>query len=333
MRFIPYYLKHRAPNTPQMGLNRYASGNTVRGVVLKVYLGDDLTNPALIGQPLVKHGVTCDVLVYESNSRTKLFNVPIATGSAGLNDYEVWIPHASTIDVNTALLLDQSITHVPGLTPTKVEDMDGDHVLIQFLGNDLNNPIITKQIPHPRTNRQPSVLDLTQFKYKRYLRGMSFGITNDGNVELDLSTPSDGTVLVGGLEAPNLLGGNLDLTMQAGIYPAASKVTIADAVFSDPKAALLGETFLTDYSSFLIDEATFLGKEATFLAGLTVFNTALLSAADPIVTAAATTFGPIIAAYTADVATFTTSQVTLSGKVTTSLAAGLPYLSSHLAID
>lgn len=230
--FLPSHLQHQSRGQPRRR-GRYAGGLTVRGVVIEVYEPDSLNlrNP-LIG----KGGIVCDVLVYETDAYTVMRQVPIAMQSAGLNDHEVWRPRKASVN-----LAGGALSVGKGPIPTKAEDMDGDHVLIQFVANDLQQPIIIAQLPHPKNTRKTSTADATKYKYRRYVRGSSFGVKDNGDIEVDLTAASDGSIGPSGAEISNPSAGNLVVIHKLG-----TTTDITAATLSDPQYVLLADDFLTD---------------------------------------------------------------------------------------
>lgn len=312
MIILPYHIAHKTQTQGTHGRTRFAHGHTMRGVVLKTYLPDKATVLTGGRSTTALYSVTCDVLVYEENMRTVLKHVPVMTGSGGMRDHDVWIPEDSSIDVSTGTIVVDATVQM-----SKVTDLNGDHVLIGFLNNDFTEPMIIGQVPHPRNNRAPMSTDVTQFKSKNYLRGMSFGITQDGNIECDLSSPtskpSEGGMDPSGNEIPNIMGGNFTMTMQPGAL-----LQLLDSTISNPEATVLGETYITD-------ESTLLNALGVFLAVFNTYALAIKPVADP--TNAAT---PTL---TAGVTALTAAINTRISAITSSLSAGIPYLSSHLKID
>lgn len=306
VKFLPYHLRHKRQGLPRHGVAREASGLTLRGVVLNVFEPGDprLTGVVSPEEQLAGPGVLCDVLIYDHPYRTILRGVPVMTQSSGLNDYTVWKPRAATIDLMTGVLsVSPELPATPstfpsGTPPSAAHNMDGDHVIVQFLANDMNQPIIVGQIPHPKTFRKPLFANPIKFKYQRYLRGSTFGMTDGGNVEINMSLASTGVVGAGGIEVPSpglypALAGNLTITMATGALPVSAKVRIVDAIVSAPEPVILGSTFLT-----------------ALTAALTEIQTAFIGLGLPTVNIAALIAG-----------------------ITASQAAGLPYLSSHLEVD
>lgn len=238
---LPSHLRPHAKGRPRVPPGRNAAGVIHRGVVLKVYTPDD---PQIaVGRfgfdPSANPGVTCDVQLIDRRSNTVLKNVPILTQSAGLNDYEEWHPQDTAQAIGQPLT--KTVTENPA-GPTRGEDMVGDWVVVAYLANDLNQPVIIGQLPHPKTNSRPSFTALTQYKWRRFLRGISIGVTAGGDVELDLSTASDGTLdPATGAYVPLPTAGNMTVTMQPGAL-----LKVLDSVASAPEALLRGDTFLAD---------------------------------------------------------------------------------------
>lgn len=333
VRFLPNHLRHKARGTPAKGRGRAANGLMLRGVVTATYLPDDpteVTRAAVRGfLPGSEKGILCDVLITDPAYRTLLRDVPIMVASGGLNDHEVWLPRESTIDITPGILnvsLEGQL-----IPPSQTHKMDGDHVVVAFLGNDLNQPIIVGQIPHPSTNRRPSFLDQANplfngpFKWRRFIQGIDFGVNRSGNIFVDMSNASTGLTDPIGTEipapGPDPLGGNLTITCFTGTLPVDTKVSIVDSVLTAPEPMILGDTWLTDTNTDLTQLNSHL---TTLSAALTEISVNFAGLGLPTVAV-----GAAIAGITALQAYIATRQ----GFITTAQAVGLPYLSSHLEAD
>ncbi len=133
------------PYTPRLGL--------YRGVVLQTYaplLNDGEDNP-----DNYRHiRVECDVLLIRSQIR--LPRVPVLQTSYGVNNAQPWVPKATTrtitgnrpLNFNVRSSRGQFVGAVPGW-----DDLDGDHVVVQYVEGDPDHPMITGAIPHEKTNR------------------------------------------------------------------------------------------------------------------------------------------------------------------------------------
>lgn len=252
--FVPAALSHKAKGRGRHGRARAANGIMLRGVVLQVYLPLD---PALARRrridQLASPTVTCDVRVYDPRFDTVLRDVPIMRKSAGLVDSDVWVPREATLDLSQGTLVQDGngplITTV--IPPSQPENMDGDHVVIAFLNNDLNQPIIIGQLDHARNINNPTILDVTKFKSRSRIRGWSIGMKTDGNIEIDGSQANTGVVLPGVpvQEVPTVpISGNMSIR-QAPL----TKVSIVDSVLSAPQPPIQGTSFLTDLKDALAE--------------------------------------------------------------------------------
>lgn len=318
-RFIPDHLRSRRKGETGAGLGRAAGGDLMRGVVIATVEPDSPAAVArLIDRPFIKdNGIKCDVLVYETDKRFILSDVPVATDSGGVADYVEWRPRATTLALTTGQPLNVAIP-IPGLPPTPTHEMDGDHVLVGFVDDDYNKPVIVGQIPHPRTFRAPSFTEQADptwpgpFKYRRFLKGMTFGVTEGGNVDLNLSAASTGELIPGPVPAEvptpgRLLSGNITITMFTGDLVTGTKLQVLDSVVSAPEAVMRGQTYLTDENAFL----------GSLSLALTEIQTAFTGLGLPTLN---------IAACIAQIAVF-------QGVIGTSLGVGFPYLSSHVEVD
>lgn len=102
----------------------------IRAVVLATHVTvDDLNRTSY---------VECDLLPYVGPGRI-LSRVPVAAGG-GIYQGTVWTPNPSS------------------RTPDDVTDpseLDGDHVMVSFLGGRASDPVITDRLPHPRATYRP----------------------------------------------------------------------------------------------------------------------------------------------------------------------------------
>lgn len=229
------------------GPARRAGGLQLAGVVLKAFRPDD--NPDREG--FVESRITgwlCQVLVYSSRGRAVIDNVPVAVHRLGLNGAALWEPKATTVDVTGGELVLEAEN---GKTPTPPHHMDGDHVLVSFLDDDLNQPLITACLPHPKSYRRPSSNN-DLYASEVWARGNHLFVSDDGDVEVDTTAASDGTQGVDGSLQSTPGKGNVTVKLKSSakvrieidgsntvIEANNGKVTIkADAVeINDPTAA------------------------------------------------------------------------------------------------
>lgn len=190
-----------------------ANGLILTGVVVAVYVQEDGPNPfetkdgegkamTLQEQPLA--AVYCDVLIYstaEAFNGTVIGPAMVAAGSAGMHEGRVWKPRAATVDTSGAAL------QIPGSDPRQ---MDGDHVLVQFIEDNLTKPIITGRIPHPLTGRGNQNVSRVGYRMRlkttdgspEYLkhRGSFFGVSDSGDFEIDTTNAHGGEYDAQGVE-------------------------------------------------------------------------------------------------------------------------------------
>jgi hypothetical protein len=168
----------------------------VRAVVVAVYFADGQEERAASMQQRdpkfygVKT-VAVDVLTFGGRFRAYLQKVPVAPRRHGLNDYDgLWIPRAASVDLSTGgpPILGQT----PGQTPSDPRDLDGDHVLVEFLDNDPTQPFIRDQLPHPRASytQLKAAGDARESKF----RGVVTRIDKDGNVVVDTTGANSGAI-------------------------------------------------------------------------------------------------------------------------------------------
>lgn len=125
-----------------------------RAIVLRTYYPD----AAGLRQGL---GVECDVLTYGPTARV-LPRVPVK-GGGGAYALEIWTPAPTTKNLRTGRPVSWTSTTTNDVIATvdSAADLDGDHVLVEFLGGRSDDPIITAPLPHPRASRRPKGSNLT----------------------------------------------------------------------------------------------------------------------------------------------------------------------------
>lgn len=126
----------------------------VRAVVLRTYYPDTKgTRQGL--------GVECDVLAYGASSRV-LYRVPVK-GGGGAYSLDVWTPGPTTKNLRTGAAVTWTTTTVADVLASvdNPADLDGDHVLVEFLGGRAEDPLITSPLPHPRASVRPKGANLT----------------------------------------------------------------------------------------------------------------------------------------------------------------------------
>lgn len=242
---LPAHLAHHGKGRAHHGNARRANGLLLRGVVLATHVP---------GADDKEAGVSCDVWIIDSRYRAKLQRVPVLMRSAGLNDHEVWKPRPAT----TALAGGQLNIADRTTAPTAAEDMDGDHVLVGFMADDLAQPVILGQLPHPRTKRRPTADDSEPALYRAHFRGHKLSVGEDGSLTLDMTQASDGTIASDGTEQANKPDATLVIKVGAQ-----QKVRIEQEGVT-AEGVVKGKTFLTDLAAFLTDLQTFLNALSTF---------------------------------------------------------------------
>jgi len=336
---LPSALAHLARGTSPNGSARAANGLMLQGVITKVYGVADPElatnrNPTQLFAP----AVMCDVFIYDPRHTTTLRQVPIMRESAGLVDNDVWIPRASTIDIKTGLLISDGGGALGPPVPVVSDprNMDGDHVIVGFMSNDLARPIILGQVDHP-SNVRNLPTDKTLYKKKRTLRGWTIGMTIDGNIDLNGIVATAGIVTPGipSVEVPAVpVAGNVNIATAAG-----AKVSIGLLLAPSPtqEPVILGRTMLTalqtqltqEQAMWLTEQSTWTTIAAAHTANGLAFTALAQGAASTAAGAAATA---ATAAAAAAGATAAAIGVTLSA-IATSLSAGRPYLATQLETD
>ena len=186
----------RAVNT-----ERKANGLLLRGVVAKTYVSDDTEHPlADYADDTVRgpKAVYCDVLVYPSIPGQRwfaLFHVLVSQPTGGIHRGRIWKPRASTQDLSKQPLEDQTSN------PAQV---DGDHVLVGFLNDNFDQPVILRGLPHPAVDtgheewadvgRRMRLLKADEDPDYVKHHGTFYGVDTNGNYLVDSTFANDGTL-------------------------------------------------------------------------------------------------------------------------------------------
>lgn len=186
------------PGTPA------AKGWLLKGVVMASYVTDSDNHPASGDNKNPPMAVYCDVAVYTNVPRQRWFfleKVLVSQNRGGLHDDNSWIPKATKTNIVTQIL-DNTISSNPG-------QLDGDHVLIGFLNDSFDEPIIIRGIPHPSRDVGNELystgkrLKLKQVdgnpEFSKY-QGVFRGVDTLGNHVVDSTFAHDGELLEAGLE-------------------------------------------------------------------------------------------------------------------------------------
>jgi hypothetical protein len=206
--------KRRSAAVPGRGPSpaRSANGLNLRAVVLTTYV--QLDGPAAFDEqqagaqafPSGISAVYCDVVCISSMSGFKgapLKRVLVAQ-DAGMHEGHVWLPRAATLDVNGDAI---------GAADLDPMQLDGDHVLVQFLDDDLSKPFVAKRFQHPHMGRGNE--SLAQAGHRQKLKeadgspwlikhkGSFFGVDKDGNLLFEGTRAHSGAYDVSGKEVPS----------------------------------------------------------------------------------------------------------------------------------
>lgn len=199
----------------QSGLKR-ASGATaqgllLRGVVLATYEVDAPEHPYADNENAAPVAIYCDVRIYGQHSNPNLQNgkltgVLVAQPQAGLFDGQLWRPRPTRIDIQ-----DGSAANPDG--GTRLENLDGDHVLVSFIDGSPNLPVIIGSIPHPNTQPSAQLVGADGRPLQHRHNGVRFGVTGAGDFEIDTTESSIGPYTAGPAE-PADGAGNLSIALK-----------------------------------------------------------------------------------------------------------------------
>lgn len=208
-------------NGGNLNHGQQANGLQVRGVVVATYVTDgDNPYPSIDGAPIIADvtAVYCDVLCYTSMPASRAFplqRVLVSQDGASMHEGRVWKPRAARLDMETGTLDPQT---------SDPRNLDGEHVLIGFIDNNLNMPIILRSITHPQTGRGNESLTEAGHRQKLKLvdgepsfwkhRGSFFGVDDNGDFVVDTTRAHDGVYATDGTEVP--VGGSVKVRVGSG---------------------------------------------------------------------------------------------------------------------
>jgi hypothetical protein len=145
----------------------------------------------------------------------------VSQNHGGIHSGKVWKPRAATMDI-TGSPMDLN----KGTNPA---NLDGDHVIVEFLDGNFNQPIITGALPHPQAdlgNEQKDAGHRMRLKktdgdpdfWKHH--GAFYGVSDDGDFVVDLTEAWAGGDLQSDGKEPAVAGdgttGNYKVRLPAG---------------------------------------------------------------------------------------------------------------------
>lgn len=206
--------KRRSSNSPSE-----SSGLLLRGVVTATYVLDDAAHPFADDPTSVPTAVYCDVLTFGR----KWFSLPkclVSQERSGLHSGHIWKPRAASLTI-TGDPVDMNKGTNPAI-------LDGDHVLIGFLDQNLNQPIILRELPHPaadvgnedkETGHRLKLVDGDGDPDFWKHHGVFYGVTDEGDFVVDTTRANDGELQDDGKESDppeDGTSGNHKIRLQKG---------------------------------------------------------------------------------------------------------------------
>lgn len=187
--------------TRSVNVERKANGLLLRGVVVKTHVSDSDTHPMADNAGDAVKGPTavyCDVLVYPSIPGQRWFalhQVLVSQPTGGMHRGRIWKPRASTQDISKQPLEDQT---------SNPAHQDGDHVLVGFLNDSFDQPIVLRGLPHPAVDtghedwatigKRMKLVDADKDPDYVKHHGTFYGVDSDGNFLLDTTFANDGAL-------------------------------------------------------------------------------------------------------------------------------------------
>ncbi len=237
-----------------------AHGLLIRGVVIHTHVTDSDEHPnADAPATQAPLAVYCDVMAYPSIGGQRflaLKNVLVAQNVAGLHRGRIWKPRPAKLDFVDDFDIEG------GSNPAQV---DGDHVLIAFMNDNLAQPIIIGALPHPGVDlgregkelgRRMKLLEADGDPDLTRHHGVVWGVDNLGNFSINTNFANDGILDADGKEAvPPVVDtqGNINLNI-----PLESSLTlnINDMAAPDTPDPKMIYTFQKDKNIIEIKDAS-----------------------------------------------------------------------------
>ncbi len=258
------------------------TGCMYRAVVVRTYSTvDPIRREGVPGTSRVQD-IECDIVFTRSNQWRP--RVPVLQRVHGVNDADLWVPRESTRVIGGVQKLNLRRVSERGALesmPPSWEDLDGDHVLVQFLEDDPELPRIVLADTHASTKRllidgpgwNPAFsgaergIPMKDERYSRF-RGVEHRINDSGDVLWDTvgANPIDNDT-----EIPGLTGGAFRLRVKGNQrYTLEFDGVDVMEVFIDPLAGPQAQ--MVPGSEQFIRGTTHAGNLSAFLAATQTFT-------------------------------------------------------------
>lgn len=234
-----------SPKRAQENITRLAKksapqGLLVRGVVLSVHTHDPQGSGN--GRPEAPErelsGVYCSVLIYSDYPDLRgqiLQGCLVSVARGGMHEEHPWIPTPSTLDLSTG----KPVTMKDVTSGASPLDLNGDHVLVGFMDNTFNSPVILRGIPHPRSDGGgpsgglPDSIRPTakqgQPDYTMH-RGIYWGADNSGSFWINATNGHAGQLKADGFPVTKTERDPLDLQPTGSVYISAATGAVVSIV-------------------------------------------------------------------------------------------------------
>lgn len=155
-----------------VGVGDPTNGRNIGGVMVRGYV--TAVHKPGEGPPVPDPipGWLVDVHVIEPGWKGLLRWVPLASGSGGVYSREHYQPQVAAKKLGGGAL---QLEGGPTATPPNLAD--GDLVIVAFMGNDFQRPVVMAQLPHPGGDVAPA-----GFRWWRTIDGATFSVTEGGGV-------------------------------------------------------------------------------------------------------------------------------------------------------
>lgn len=198
-----------------------SGGLSFQGVVVATYPYDSRSGPGQTQPEGEQNAIYCDVLCYGKHEGVipRVLWMP----GHGMHEGDIRAPRVAKMEINGSLDLLAS-------NPTAI---DGDHVIVSFLEDDIRRPFVAAQLLHPSSDlgnsgrlighRMRLKESDGQPRFTKH-RGVFWGVSDSGDFVIDATRAHPGVFQSNGSEPePGLDGSNGNIVLR---LPESSKLTI-----------------------------------------------------------------------------------------------------------
>jgi len=132
-----------------------AISSTARCVVLAVRNHDEEGN-------IFGAGIEVTVVVTDGARMRRIEGVPVVQFGAGSGNDSVWVPNPTTRNMDTGDNVSVETFDDPDAVLPPLDALDGDHGLLIYIGNSLDDPLLAFSLPHPRQEQRLRMVEMDE---------------------------------------------------------------------------------------------------------------------------------------------------------------------------